>query len=195
MTTAKRIQKSVFLFIVLVTLCSFELPTGWYRAGMTPKNYEMGIDKGAGQNGTNAGTMKSVEPKVKGWGTLMQNFFPAKFLGKKVRMSAFMKTQNLKDKATFWMRVDQANSDKSLSFDNMMKRPIRGTTDWTKYEIVLDVPNNASNIAFGAMLVGGGQIWFDNFNFEIVGDAAPSVNNTKAKPIYDNEPTNLDFEK
>jgi hypothetical protein len=195
MTTKKRILTGVSLIVVFITLSSFDLPVGWYRAGMTPKNYDMGIDKGAGQNGTNAGTMKSIEQKVEGWGTLMQDCSPEKFLGKKIRMSAFMKTKDLKDKATFWLRVDQANSNTALSFDNMMKRPIKGTTDWTKYEIILDVPSNASNIAFGAMLVGGGQIWFDNFNFEVVGDAAPAADNTKSKPQYNNEPTNLDFEK
>ena len=55
-----------------------------------------------------------------------------------------------------------------LSFDNMSDRPIVGTTDWKKYDIVLDVPNNASNIAFGALLSGTGQIWFEKLTFEIV---------------------------
>ncbi len=185
----------MLLTAVTVTLFSFDMPSGWYMAGMTPQNYEMGIDKGAGQNGTNAGTMKSIEPKINGWGTLMQDCSPEKFLGKKIRMSAFMKSNDLNNKAVFWLRVDQPNFDKPLSFDNMMKRPIKGNTNWTKYEIELDVPNNASNIAYGAMLVGGGQIWFDNFTFDIVGDATPSLDSTKAKPKYANDPTNLDFEK
>ena len=83
-------------------------------------------------------------------------------------MSAYMKTKDLTDKATFWLRVDQAYSDKPLSFDNMMNRAITGNTDWQKYEIVLDVPCNASTISFGAMLVGGGQIWFDNLMLTII---------------------------
>jgi hypothetical protein len=148
-----------------------------------------------GQNGSIAGTIKSIEPKVKGWGTLMQDCSPEKFLGKKVRMTAYMKT-NVKDKATFWMRVDKRNGqNKPLAFDNMMKRPIKGITDWKKYEIILDVPSNAFNISFGAILVGGGQIWFDNFSFEIIGDAAPTPDAEKEKQINTHDPSNLDFEK
>jgi hypothetical protein len=78
----------------------------------------------------------------------------------------------------------------------MSDRPIKGSTGWTKYEIVLDVPNNASLIAYGALLSGTGQIWFDNITFEIVGDNIPitgSVNGKKSATQV--EPTNLDFEK
>jgi hypothetical protein len=77
----------------------------------------------------------------------------------------------------------------------MGDRPIKGTTNWTKYEIVLDVPNTASLIAYGALIDGTGQIWFDNITFEIVSDFAPSTSstNTKKYPTVD-EPTNLDFE-
>src|SRR6266513_1472261 len=124
----KKILTSALLVSMFVILSSFDLPTGWYKAGLTPENYDMGIDKGAGQNGTNAATIKSIKKKVMGWGTMMQDCSPDKFLGKKIRMSAFMKTKDLKDKATFWLRVDQANSKTPLSFDNMMKRPIKGTT-------------------------------------------------------------------
>ena len=86
-----------------------------------------------------------------------------------------MKSQGVADWAGFWLRVDQEGSEQSLSFDNMHDRPIKGTTDWKKYEIVLDVPNNASNIAFGALLAGTGQIWFANINFEIVDNSVPTT--------------------
>ncbi|MCA9492492.1 MAG: hypothetical protein KC621_21310 [Myxococcales bacterium] len=48
-----------------------------------------------------------------------------------------------------------------LSFDNMQERPIRGTQDWTRHEIVLDVPTGATNIAFGILVAGKGTVWID----------------------------------
>ena len=62
-------------------------------------------------------------------------------------MSGYLKTSEV-TKAQMWMRVDGANT-KILSFDNMDSRPVRGTTSWTRYEIVLDVPADSIDIAFG----------------------------------------------
>lgn len=192
----KYAARSGFLIILFFIITSFDVPSGWYIAGYTPANYEMGIDKGAGKNGGNAATIRSKKKnKSEGWGTLMQDIRPEKFLGKKVKMSAFVKTSELNNKAGLWMRVDKMNSKTPLAFDNMMKRPIKGTTDWTRYEIILDVPAEASNIAFGALLIGSGQLWFDDISFEIAGDAEKSTDLVGEKTMQNAEPVNLNFEK
>jgi len=36
-----------------------------------------------------------------------------------------------------------------VAFDNMQDRAIKGTTDWRRYEVVLDVPEDATGIAPG----------------------------------------------
>ena len=100
----------------------------------------MGIEKGAGQNGKNAATIKSIDKKIDGFGTLMRQCVPDKYLGKRIKMTAFVKTENVKNWAGLWLRVDQAGSNQPLSFDNMSDRPIKGSTNWTEYEIILDVP-------------------------------------------------------
>jgi hypothetical protein len=89
------------------------------------------------------------------------------------------------------LRVDQVNSQVPLSFDNMQDRAIKGTTGWKKYEIVLDVPENTSMLAYGALLSGTGQIWFANLTFEIVDNAVKLHSSNDIQ----NEPSNLNFEK
>jgi hypothetical protein len=196
MTMKKSILKSVLLLGTAVALLSFDTPTGWFNAGSKPKSYEMGIEKGAGQDGKNAATIKSIDKKIEGFGTLMQQSKPDKYLGKRIKMTGFVKSENVATWAGLWFRVDQAGSQQSLSFDNMGDRPIKGTTGWTKYEIVLDVPSNASLIAYGALLDGTGQIWFDNITIEIVDDNVPTTGSQIGKKsATQNEPTNLDFEK
>jgi hypothetical protein len=196
MKRPKSILNYVLLIGTTIALLSFDLPAGWFAAGSKPKSYEMGIDKGAGQDGKNAATIKSIEKMIKGFGTLMQQKKPDNYLGKRIKMTGFMKSENVANWAGLWFRVDQAGSQQSLSFDNMGDRPIKGTTSWTKYEIVLDIPENASQIAYGALLDGTGQIWFDNIAIEIVNDSVPKtgLQNGK-KSATQNEPTNLDFEK
>ncbi len=190
MKTTKNILTRMLLIGTIVTLFSFDLPTGWFKAGSNPKSYDMGIDKGAGQDGKDVATIKSIDKMIDGFGTLMQTSSAQKYLGQRVRMTGFVKSKDVKEKAGLWFRVDQENSKKSLAFDNMYDRPVTGTTDWKKYEIVLDVPLNASKLAYGALLSGTGQIWFDSLNFEIVDSTISTTGRKENK-----EPVNLNFEK
>ena len=153
MITIQNISKTMLLVAIAIALLSFSLPNGWIVAGSSPKQYEMGIDKGAGQDGKNAATIKSIETSIDGFGTLMQMCNADKYAGKKIRMSGSVKSSNVTDWAGLWLRVDQAGSSQPLAFDNMQDRAIKGTTDWKKYEIVLDVPANASILAFGALTI------------------------------------------
>ena len=91
------------------------------------------------------------------------------------------------------MRVDGDFNGKMLGFDNMWNRPITGTNDWTKCEITLNVPKEATAVAYGVLLGGKGTVYFDDVNFEIVGDAIAGENHMKT-PQMKNAPENLDFE-
>jgi len=191
-----RIVKFATVLFTAVIFFSFDVPDGWIKKGSHPDSYEMGIDKGTGQDGKNSATIKSKEDDIQGFGTLMQSSNPQKFLGKKIKMTGYLKTENVKGWTGLWLRVDEADSQQPLSFDNMYDRGITGTTGWTKYEIILDVPANAFNLAYGALLAGSGQIWFDNITFEESGisDIKAEVKNSDSK-INNKESVNLDFEK
>jgi hypothetical protein len=186
----KKIILGILFIGISASLLSFDLPEGWSISGSKAKSYKMGIDKGAGQDGKNVATIKSIDKKIDGFGTLAQGSSAQKYLGQRVRMSGYVKSKNVKEKAGLWLRIDQANSKKSLALDNMSDRPITGTTDWKKYEIVLDVPLNATRLVYGALLRGTGQIWFDNINFEMVDSTIATTGRKENK-----EPVNLDFEK
>ena len=192
MTT--KILKGVLLVGTTLALFSFDLPKGWFKAGSDPAKYEMGVDKGAGQDGKNAATIQSTEKSISGFGTLMQNCSPEKYAGKRVRMTGYMKSKDVAESAGFWFRIDAKGSKEPSNFDNMNSRPIKGTTDWKKYEIVLDVASDASNLAYGALISGTGQIWFDNITFEIVDNSVPSTNMYGDKKQTPQSPVNLNFE-
>jgi hypothetical protein len=191
-----KIINSILIAGTTMALLSFDVPANWFKAGNSPKSYDMGIDKGSGPDGKNAATIKSIDEHIKGFGTLMQESMSGKFLGHKIKMTGYMKSEGVWSWAGFWLRVDEAGTTNPLSFDNMHDRPIKGTTDWKKCEIILDVPNNASMIAYGALLDGVGQIWFANISFEIVDNTAKSTaQDNYGQSVIVNEPTNLDFNK
>lgn len=191
-----RLLKIAAYLGIIVLFFSFETPMGWFAAGSSPDSYDMGIDKGKGQNGGNAATIKSIEKKISGFGTLMQQIKPDNFLGERIRMTGFVKSENVKEFAGLWLRVDRRV--KPVSFDNMRERPIEGSTEWAKYEIVLDVPKDATGISYGALLGGTGKIWFDNLTIEIVDNTVPptsSINSKESSVNTLSEPTNLGFEE
>ncbi|CAG8767218.1 30834_t:CDS:2, partial [Racocetra persica] len=58
------------------------------------------------------------------------------------------------------------------------------TGDWTKCESVLDVTQDTVNLVFGVFLVGTGQVWFNQFEFNVV---SPS-NQTTVTTIANSTP-------
>ncbi len=170
----------------------FEDAKDWFPAGSEPTSYDMGIEKGSGPDGKNAATIKSKTIGIKGFGTYMQQCLPEKYLDKRVKLTANIKSADVKSSAGLWFRVDGERSE-MLSFDNMQDRPIKGTTDWKKYEIVLDVPKGAINLAYGVLLDGTGQVWFTNVSFEIVDKKTPITGGNIQKAGLP-EPSNLSFD-
>jgi hypothetical protein len=169
-------------------------PEGWFMAGSKPAAYETGVDSEQVYNGHPSAFVKSKQPAIEGFGTLMQQFKADQYLGKRVRFSAFVKSEELKDWAGLWMRVDKGSgqSTKTLAFDNMQDRAIKGTTPWQNYEVVLDVPEDASGVFFGILLSSTGSVWLNSANFEVVPTSIPTTGKIQALP---DAPKNLDFQK
>lgn len=118
-----------FLIVALaVATLSFDLPRGWFRAGSEPDKYDMGMQFGSGRTSPYAATIQSNRRRISGFGTLMQNILPDNYKGKKIKLSGYLKSQDVKNWAGFWLRVDGPNRNRSLSFDNMSDRPVKGTT-------------------------------------------------------------------
>jgi hypothetical protein len=91
---------------------------------------------------------------------------PENYAGKKITLSGYIKTENISDGfAGLWLRIDP-----EIAFDNMEKVNLKGTNDWKKYEVTLDMsPENTKKIVFGALLSGTGKMWVDNLKITIDG--------------------------
>lgn len=92
---------------------------------------------------------------------------PAKFKGHKIRLTGYIKTENIDSGfAGLWLRID--GNGRILQFDNMASRGIKNTTDWTEYTVELPYDQQAaSNIIFGALLTGSGKMFVDNLHLYI----------------------------
>lgn len=148
---------------------------GWHGAGSKPLDYQFGT--GQEPDGDTILLIRAKSNADRGYanfGTLMQSHPPGRYLGKRIRLTARMKSDNASWLA-MWLRVDgDQGTREPLSFYNMHNHPVRGTSDWKSYEIVLDVPKEAKLIAYGFFIAGGrGTIYADKVTLQPVGNDVP----------------------
>ena len=168
-----------------------ELPAGWFLAGNRPAEYETGLDDNVVYRGMSI-YLKSTAAKTTGFGTVMQKLDTETYRGKRVRISGLLRGANIGGWAGLWMRVDRAAGPGSLYFDNMQDRPITGSSDWTKCEVVLDVPAASGAVYMGMLLSGSGEVWLNELKIEPVPNTVATTDRRSRLP---KEPQNLDFEK
>ncbi len=183
-------------------------PGGWRMYGpfdgQPAYDFYHGLDQKIKHGGGASASFLAIEVTRNDQARLTQRFLADRYCGKRVRFSGYLKTYQVNEWAGLWMRVD-TKSKQSYAFDDMEDRPISGTTDWARYEVVLDVPDNAVAIYLGAHLFGRGQVWMDDCAFEVVGGEVPLTNQNRLlgghnrrysiPKFLEDEPVNLDFEE
>jgi hypothetical protein len=170
-----------------------DIPAGWLIAGSAPKDYEFSRDGTTAASGKFSASI-TAKSGASGFGTLMQIIGADNYRRARWKLSGYLKTENA-TRAQMWMRVDGPDH-KIVSFDNMDSRPVTGTTGWTRYEIVLNVPADGVDIAFGFFLAQAGKVWGDNFRLEKIESTVPvtSPPPPPPEPSRPKAPVNTDFE-
>lgn len=159
---------------------SYKYVLDWSYWEPTSPNYNMSFEKNPKSAAENIFSIKSVKSKIDGFGTLMKSVSSESYKGKTVKMSGYVKTENVKSWAGLWMRVDFYKAQ-VLAFDNMQNRGIKGTNDWKKYEVVLFVPIDATSISYGTLLDGIGQVWFKEIMLEVIDDSVAETGSIKGR--------------
>ncbi len=173
-------------------------PSGWSIAssgsgiprGQNASEYVAGVDREITHGGQAAMSMRSIVAKPTTFRAVSQFVKADTYRGKRVRLAGYLKTRDVADWSGLWLRVD--GPDSMLAFDNMASHPAKGTTDWARYEVVLDVPEAALRLAFGPVLRGEGQVWADDLTLDVVDPK--EIKTTQPAESYAKQASNLDFE-
>ncbi len=163
------------------------IPESWSFHASGQEGCVAGTAHGIAHDGEVSSYLHTREPDGEGFCTLSQFVHARDWHGRRVRLSAWARADGIRGWAGLWMRVDGQTQD-VLAFDNMQSRPIQGTRGWRRYEVVLDVPEGASLVVFGALLHGAGKLWFDDVALDPVSADTPTTD------VIDSTPRNLDFE-
>jgi erythromycin esterase len=153
----------------------FEAPectSGWQLVGSWQYPYDNVIDTTVAQSGSQSFKSRYTGPSPwtfrQGTGGNLQEFPAADVAGKQMRLSGYIRSEAIDlGYAGFYVAAYPASG--GLVYADMFENGVTGTTPWTRYELVLDVPADTAVVLFGAELFGGGTAWFDNFQVEIDG--------------------------
>lgn len=144
-----------------------QLPDNWMN--WSGVGYSLRIDSSVKYSGNTSLLIESTKKMDNSFGGCGYPIL-ANYQGKQIEVRAYMKLQNVANGPIgLLLRIDDENNV-PVMFDNMRKKNIQGTSDWTLYSVKLPFPENAKTIYIGALLTGTGKLWVDNFQLLIDGE-------------------------
>jgi len=156
------------------------------------------LDTKTKRGGASSLQIQSTKVEARSLAGVIQGFSAEPYRGTRVRLRGSARVSTLSQWAGLMMRIE---SPTVTAFDNMQGRPFQGTTDWATADIVLDVPVDAFAIYVGALVVGSGTVWIDDFEFDSVprsvattGRVSPRQEPVPAERDLLPAPANLGFE-
>jgi hypothetical protein len=158
------------------------LPPPWRLTGSHSGDYEVGLVDPA----VVRLRLRADVGNAPGFAAIAQGISAKKFRGRRVRYAARMRAYEVSVSAGLWLRADSGTE--MLLLDNMDDRPLRGTTDWTPMEIVMDIPEEATSLVFGMLLAGRGAVDLTGLEFHETDQNARVTESTLPE-----EPQNLTF--
>lgn len=136
-------------------------PTRWGGNSANPEDFEFHRDSSVAHTGRASIQIIGREDPA-GFASVAAGASAAAYAGKRVTFSGFLRSASLTGGGgALWLRADDANH-RSVAFLNTQTQPVRGTTDWKRISISLDIPASANQIVFGALIAGAGSLWFDD---------------------------------
>ena len=108
--------------------------------------------------------------------------------GKHVRITGWIKTKDVRGWGSAFVII-LGVSGRHLQYDDMSNRPIRGTTDWQRIEIITDLPDEMCFVYFGPDLYGPGELWADDFQIDLAPPDAPNTDDRNWRISNESSPT------
>ncbi len=177
------------------------LPGGWERTGplASAAFYTVQLDRQVRHGGQSCLRVHADSGGAGDWVQVRQTILADDFRGRRMRLAGYARVADAAAGSGLLMRVDGSAS--GTPSDIMTDRPLRGTGEWRRLEIVLDVPADATRIVLGTMLRGAGTLWIDDLEFSAVDRTVPTTGRVlgpwegpPGPPDAPRAPRNLDFE-
>lgn len=112
---------------------------------------------------------------------------PADRTGDFIELRGWLKSENVDEWFGLWLRLD--GNAGVIALDNMQKRNLSGTTEWTEYRTKMYLAPETRTVVCGALMAGSGTLWVDDLSLWI--DDSPLAEAPIVEPVL----TVLDTDK
>jgi hypothetical protein len=159
---------------------SWHVPAGWSATESQAGEYQVGVDRtvvhpAAVNQGKSSLFMRALTAQPRGVVVVSQSFDPSRYQGRRVRISGYFRASRIVGRATLYL----------TTFDSSDGTEVGEKPQWTRYEVVADIPAEAGKLEIGVRFQGAGTLWVDDLVFEQVPDSTPLTQPT--------QPQNLNF--
>ncbi len=161
------------------------LPDYWRQWTKEKGTHIAGLDKDTYRSKPDSLTVINDKNSVKkgeiNRSGICQEVKTTKYLGKRVRYSAFIKTRDIEHWAYIYAISGNIYPFKGVNAYN----DGGGTQDWTFLDMVFDIPqkHKENTISLCFSLWQGGQMWIDDIKWEIVDDDTPVTYEVTRPPL------------
>lgn len=173
--TAHRVQSVAQVALVNAGFESTEAgqlgaPPGWWavqHAG--PTSYVFTLDADRPRSGLRSLKVENIGPEP--FGSIYQKMAAAPYHGKTLRFGAWIRTEKTTGNrfgAGAGLTLHALKAGSPIAHVMMRKDAVKGTTDWARHEVMLNVPNGAEHVEVGLILYGPGIAWVDDVALDIV---------------------------
>ena len=173
-------MKQHYIIALTLSLSSFHtyaiepLPEYWNQWESEKGTFNAGFDKNIYRSSPNSLTIKSNTKSISKEVTrsgICQRINIEKYIGKRIRYSAYVKTKNIEQWAYIYASSGNVYPSKGIkgnTNDGVTK-------DWTQMSMVFDIPkkHDKDTISLCFSLWDGGQMWMDDIKWEIVDKSIP----------------------
>jgi len=154
-------------------------PPGWDFGSDHPDDYEHGLDRTYSAGGA-AAYIKSRNAQPRGVATLVQIIDPTPYAGKRIRVTALLRSSGVDQSAGLLFVVAGQGA---MPSENSQNLTLHGTNDWGRHAVVFDVPDGTAQMAVGFGLFGPGAVWADDFSITVVETSVPLTRTLPSAPV------------
>ena len=148
----------------------FGAPDGWWVAQHAgPLSYAFTLDPAVKRSGERSLKVENIGAEP--FGSIYQKLDAAPYRDKTLRVSGWIRTEGVKGNrmgAGVGLKLHAVQSGYAIKFAQMKKDAVRGTTDWTRYELALRIPAEAEQVEVGLTMYGPGVAWLDDFAVDVI---------------------------
>lgn len=139
-----------------------EPPVGWGKTPVDPKRCRYEVDHSIAERGAASARITCVrDTTARGFAGYTQKLDPAALRGRKVTLSAMVRTQDAEPGAFLWIGAEDAQG-RVMGMTPPEANRCAGTQDWRLVEVSGVVPPTAVKLLIGVSLMASGTVWLDD---------------------------------